>query len=157
MTLTRFGFNALAAIYLIPLLIIDIVGNAMTTGSQSDQFFYKCLFDGLLLAYAIYTTTRPATATVSTARAKKDDHRDEVVSFENLGTIEWVYCLILAMYAIFNFISLHALNKEAQGLMALCTLIWSFLSLAVCVLALIQFYRIKSGSLVELKSRIIQQ
>jgi hypothetical protein len=36
------------------------------------------------------------------------------------------------------------------------TLIWSILSIAVTVLAAIQFYRLKSGTLVELKKKVIQ-
>jgi hypothetical protein len=155
--LTRFGFNLVAAIYLAPLLLIDIVGNTMSEGDTSELYFFKTAFDGLLLAFGIYQMFRGGeTTTISNARARQTDHRDDVVSFENLGSIEWMYCALLSAYALVNLYFLHDINKHSTGIVSLGTLVWSFLSIVLAVLAGIQFYRLKSGAIVELQKRIAQ-
>jgi hypothetical protein len=157
MHLSRFGFNLLAAVYLAPLLCIDIVGNTFSEGDASDLYFYKAAFDGLLLAFAVYQMVFGAeTATASSARARQADHSDAVVAFENLGAIEWVYCALLSGYAAVTLDFLHDINKHSTGLLSMATLIWSFLSIVVAILAGIQFYRLKSGAIVELQKRITQ-
>ena len=156
MKLTRFGFNTLVAIYLAPLLLIDLVGNMLYTDAQSDYFYYKAILDGALMAYSLYQLTRPPTASVTKARAQINDRNDEVASFEDLGAIEYIYCLLLSAYSAVNWYFLHALNKNSTGLISMGTLIWSILSIAVCVIAAIQFWHLKQGSIVELKKRIVQ-
>ena len=156
MHLTRFGFNALVAIYLAPLIIIDLIGNMMYMDAASDYFYYKAMLDGALIAYSIYQMTRPATTSISNARQKAINPNDEVVSFENLGAVEYVYCILLCAYSLANWYFLHDLNNHSIGLVSTGTLIWSVLSLAVAVLAAIQFYHLKSGTIVELKKRIVQ-
>lgn len=156
MHLTRFGFNSLVLVYLVPLLLIDFVGNTVFTGSESEYFYYKSLLDGCLVAYAIYQLTRPATATRSTAQQRIDDHNDDVVTFDNLGKLEYIYCIFLSAYSAVNWFFLHELNKLSTGITSTATLVWSILSIAVALLAAVQFYHLKSGSIVELKKRIIQ-
>jgi hypothetical protein len=156
MHLTRFGFNALVAVYLAPLLLIDLIGNMLFTDAQSDYFYYKAILDGCLLAYAFYQLSKPPTATIKAAQAKVNDRNDDIASFEDLSSIEYIYCLLLSAYAAVNWWFLHDLNKHSTGLVSMGTLIWSILSIAVTVLAAIQFYRLKSGTLVELKKKVIQ-
>lgn len=157
MHLTRFGFNMLVSVYLAPLVLIDIIGNTLSEGSASDYYYFKAFLDGLLLAFAVYQLSRGSeTATIASARARANDHRDEVVSFENISAIEWIYCLILSGYSAVNWFFLHDMNKHSQGLVSMGTLIWSFVSIVVAILAGIQFYRLKSGALVELQKKIVQ-
>jgi hypothetical protein len=158
MKLSQFGFAMLVMIYLAPLLAIDIETNTVSTGMESDVAFYKTLFDGLLLAFAVYQGFfGGATASLADAQRRKADHRDTAVAdFSNIGAIEYIYCLVLSAYACANFFMLHSVNKSSTGLMSMGTLIWSFLSLAVCALAAIQFYHLKSGQIVQLKNRMIQ-
>lgn len=155
MNLTRFGFNMLVAVYLIPLVIIDFVGNTVSTGFQSELYYYKTMFDGLLLAYAIWELfTDNGTASVSHAQHRVASG-DSVVSFDNISAAEYIYCLFLCVYAAANWWELHLINREATGIVSMASLVWSFMSLAVCILSAVQFYRIKSGALVELKHRVM--
>lgn len=158
MHLTRFGFNMLVIVYLAPLLLIDLIGNMMYTDAQSDYFYYKALLDGCLLAYSIYQLTRPATASISNAKKQQvaADSNDEIVTFESLGAMEYIYCLMLSAYSAVNWYFLHDLNKHSTGLVSMGTMIWSILSIAVAVVAFIQFWHLKSGNIVELKKRVIQ-
>lgn len=156
MHLTRFGFSALVTVYLAPLLLIDLIGNMLYTDVQSDYFYYKAILDGCLMAYAIYQLTLPPTANINKARAEVRDANTDIASFEDLGKIEYLYCLLLSAYAAVNWWFLHALNKQSTGLISAGTLIWSILSIGVCILAAVQFYHLKQGSIVELKKRVIQ-
>jgi hypothetical protein len=156
MHLTRAGFNLVAAIWLAPLVIVDFVGNTVSTGIWSDVYYYKCIFDALILAYAVYQMTRPSTANIKTARAQVADHNDDVVAFENLSAIEYIYCGTLAVYAAGNWWFLHGVNANSTGMLSVITLVWSIFSVVVAILAGIQFWHLKSGAIVELKKRVIQ-
>lgn len=156
MHLTRTGFNLVVAVWLLPLVIVDFIGNTMSTGMQSDIYYYKCIFDGLLMAYAVWQMFRPATSHVNDAKARVANRADDVVEFENLGAIEYVYCAALSLYAAGNWWFLHGVNANATGLLSIVTLVWSILSVVVCILSAVQFYHLKSGTIVELKKRVIQ-
>jgi hypothetical protein len=156
MHLTRTGYNVLVIIWLAPLVVLDFIGNTLTTGSQSDMFYYKTMVDGLLIAYALYQCFRPATGSASTVHARIADTHDEVVGFEKLGAAEYLYCAILTLYAAGNWYFMHMINRESTGIVSIATLAWSFLSLAIALLSAVQFYHLKSGAIVELKHRIVQ-
>ena len=157
MHLTRFGFNIAVVIWLVPIVGADFYGNGIYTDWQSDIYFWKAIIDLALVGYALYVAFNGAqTATVATAQAKVSDRNDDVVDFAQIHAFEYIYCAVLALYAIGNFISLHAINKSATGPLAVVTLVWSFVSLLVFVLAALQFYRLKSGALVELKKKVLQ-
>lgn len=157
MKLTRFGFNILVFFWLLPLVLIDIIGNTINTGTTSEFYYYKAMFDGLLIAYALYELfTDSGTANVQTAKARQDKQEDTVVSFGQIAAFEYVYCLFLAAYAVVNWWSLHMINKEATGVASMASLVWSFVSLAVALLAALQFWRLKSGQLVELTHKVVQ-
>lgn len=154
--MTRFGFNALVVVYLAPLLLLDIVGNTVNTGQTSNFYYYKSMFDGLLIAYAIWELlTDPGTTHVEHAKMRADDAQDTVMSFEKIGTFEYVYCAFLCLYAIGNWWTLHQFNSTATGMASIGSLIWSLVSIAVALLSAIQFYRLKSGALVELKHKVM--
>jgi hypothetical protein len=154
--MTRFGFNLLVMIYLAPLVLMDIVGNTISTGTASDFFYYKSMFDGLLIAYAAYELwSDNGTASHSVAKRRAEDHDDQVVSFEKIASIEYIYCIFLAVYALGNWYTLHEINANSTGVESIGSLVWSFVSIAVAILSGIQFYRLKSGALVELKHKIM--
>lgn len=157
MHLTRFGFNILVIVYLAPLVFMDIAGNTMSTGLESDFYYYKSMFDGALIVYALYEAFfKGATATVSAARARVADRHDDVADFSNIHALEYIYCLVLSAYAAVNWYLLHQINKTSTGLTSTSTLVWSFLSLGICILAGLQFYNLKSGKIVELRKKILQ-
>ena len=156
MHLTRFGFNVLVAIYLLPLILVDFIGNMMSTGATSDYYYYKCIFDGLLFAYACWQMFSGETAHVNTAKTRKLDTADEVIGFENIGAMEYIYCALLSIYGAVNWFFLHQINANATGAVSILTLVWSILSIAVTILAAVQFYHLKSGAIVELKKRVVQ-
>ena len=156
MHLTRFGFNTIVAIWLLPLLFVDIIGNTVSTGIQSDYYYYKAIFDGILMCYAVWQLFREPTAHIETAKNRKADSTDDVVAFESLSSIEYIYCAMLSGYGALNWYFLHEVNKQATGIMSMTTLIWSIVSVAVCVLSAVQFYHLKSGAIVELKRKVIQ-
>jgi hypothetical protein len=155
MHLTRMGFNALVIVWLAPLVMLDFVGNTISTGFWSDVFFYKMLADGLLVGYAFWECSHGQTTSLANAKARVADRHDDVVSFENIGAIEYVYCVVLCVYAIANFVVLHGMNKESTGLESIATLAWSFVSLAVAILAAVQFWHLKSGKIVELTHKVV--
>ena len=156
MHLTRFGFNVIVAIYLAPLVLIDFIGNTFSTGDSSDYYYYKAIFDGILLVYAFWQLFRGETAHVENAQTRKSTASDEVIGFENIGAIEYIYCALLSLYAAANWFFLHLINKQATGIASMGSLIWSLLSVAVCVLAAMQFWHLKSGTIVALKKKVIQ-
>jgi hypothetical protein len=76
-------------VYLLPLLLIDIASNTMLTGAESDYFYYKTMFDGLLIAYAIYSLfTDKGTASRSVAQV--GSAAGLVVAFLVILKIQWV-------------------------------------------------------------------
>lgn len=157
MHLTRTGYNALVAIWLAPLILLDFYGNTVSVGVQSDYFYYKTMVDGLLLAYACYQMFfATATASAATAQARTNDHRDDVVSFERLGAAEYLYCALLVVYAGVNWYAMHEINKSSVGFASIASLVWSIVSVAVAILSAVQFYHLKSGAIVELKHRVVQ-
>ena len=54
MKLTRTGFNILVMVWLAPLVLLDLIGNSISTGSESDYFYYKMIADGILFAFAAF-------------------------------------------------------------------------------------------------------
>ena len=151
MKLTRTGFNLLVVAWLIPIVALDIISNTTLTGDVSDIYYYKTMADGLLIAYALFQAFgRGQTVTKHTAQ-----NDDTVASFEKIAAWEYVYCLLLAVYAAVNWFGLHMINKESTGLTSIGSLIWSFVSLAVLLLSLIQFWHLKSGAIVQVKKRIV--
>lgn len=156
MHLTKFGFNVLVVIYLAPLMLINFIGNTVSTGWDSDYYYYKSIFDGCLIAYALWQLTHEQTASVNNARARQSDHSDDVIGFEKLGAVEYLYCALLSVYAAVNWWILHAINQASTGLVSMLTMIWSLMSIAVCILAAVQFYHIKSGAIVALKKKVVQ-
>ena len=156
MHLTRLGYNVVVAIWLLPMALIDFIGNTITTGHESEMYYYKFMVDGLLVAYAIWQCFRPATSNIETAGRRVRAQDDEVVSFEKLGAVEYIYCALLFLYALGCWYTLHTINVNSTGAISMGSLIWSFLSIAVAVLSAVQFYHLKSGAIVELKHKVLQ-
>jgi hypothetical protein len=156
MHLTRLGFNVVVMIYLAPLIFLDVIGNTMATGSSSDYYFWLLIVDGGLFAFALWQSfAAQPTANIHTARAAVADPNDEVMSFENLSSVEYIYCGILVLYGVANFFILHALNKQVTGIESLATLIWSLASIIIAVVAAIQFYHLQKGNIVALKKQVV--
>jgi hypothetical protein len=82
--------------------------------------------------------------------ARHVDDIDSAASATNLGTADHVYCIILALYALVNWYVLYQVNHLATGMQAVTSLVWSFMSLVVLILSLVQFWNMKSGRLVML-------
>lgn len=157
MHLTRFGFNVAVIGWLLPIVFADFYSNGIYTDWQSDLYYWKAMADMLIIAYAAYEAfSGEATASVATAQARKGDNHDDVVDFAQVHAFQYIYCAVLALYALANFVSLHAINKAATGLLATITLVWSFVSLLVFAVSALQFYRLKSGAIVALKKRVLQ-
>lgn len=155
MKLSRFGFNLVVLIYLAPLVAMDFIGNTLNTGLVSEMYYYKTMVDGCLVAYALWEMfTDQGTTSVAAARARAQSPNDTVVSFEKLSSWEYIYAAFLCVYAAANWYELHMINKESTGLVSIATLAWSFFSLAVAILAAVQFWRIKSGAIVELSHKV---
>jgi hypothetical protein len=74
-------------------------------------------------------------------------------SAAKLGTADHAYCIILALYALVNWYVLYRINHVATGLTSVTTIVWSFMSLIVLILAVVQFWNIKSGRLVTLSRK----
>ena len=142
--LTRFGFNLLVAVYLAPLIVLQILANSEATGGKSDMHYYAALTTALLLGYAVWglLTDKDTMSQV--------DQIDGEASGANLGSVDHVYCVILALFAVVNWYVLYQANRDMTGLPSIATLVWSFMSLIVLILALVQFWNMKSGRLVKL-------
>jgi hypothetical protein len=156
MHLSRFGFSLLVSLWLIPMVILDFVGNTTSTGNQSDIYFIKAIFDGILLAYAIWQLKRPATVNIRVAQQRKDDRHDDVVDFSDLGAMEYIYCALLVVYSIANTFFFHDVNKHSTGIISIVSLVWTLLSVIILIAAAVQFYHLKQGSIVELRKKVLQ-
>jgi hypothetical protein len=144
--LTRCGFNLIVAIYLAPLLGIQILENVETSGAESDLHYFAALATALLLGYAVWSMVADK-GTLSHRVAALNEAEGEA-SAAKLGTADHAYCIILALYALVNCYVLYRINHVATGLTSVTTIVWSFISLIVLILALVQFWNIKSGRLV---------
>jgi len=155
--LTRFGFNALVLTWLIPAILMDIVGNTISVGTTSDLYYYKAMFDALLGTYAVWQLLRGGqTMSRQEAARKKNDPRDSVVSFDNLGAIEYIYCAVLVLLAATSWWFHHDINKNSEGLISIATLVWSWLDIAVVIVAAIQFWHLKSGAIVSVSHKFVE-
>jgi hypothetical protein len=144
--LTRFGFNLLVAVYLAPLIVLQIFANSEATGGTSDMHYYAALATALLLGYAVWGLL----ADKGTMSRRHVDQIDGEASAANLGSADHVYCVILALFAVVKWYVLFQANRDMTGLPSIATLVWSFMSLIVLILALVQFWNMKSGRLVKL-------
>lgn len=156
MKLTRLGFNVLVLCWIAPIIFYDVIGNTLSIGMMSDLFYYKAMFDGLLAAYAAYLASQGG-STMSREQAAKRvaDAADAVVDFKNLSSAEYLYAAALCVYALFNWWSLHGINKASTGIESLVSLIWSFVSIIVSLLAAVQFYHLKSGAIVQVTNKLV--
>jgi hypothetical protein len=141
--LARFGFNLLVAIYLAPLIVLQILANSEATGRQSDMHYYAALATALLLGYAVW-------GLLTDKRTMSHRQVDGEAGAANLGSADHVYCVFLALFAAVNWYVLYQANRDMTGLPSIGTLVWSFMSLIVLILALVQFWNMKSGRLVKL-------
>jgi len=144
--LTRFGFNLLVAVYLSPLVVLQILANSEATGGESDMHYYAALATALLLGYAVWGLL----ADRSTTWHRQVDQIDGEASASNLGAADHVYCVILALFAVVKWYVLYQANRDMTGLPSIATLVWSFMSLIVLILALVQLWNMKTGRLVKL-------
>ena len=144
--LARFGFNLLVAVYLAPLIVLQILANSEATGRQSDMHYYAALATALLLGYAVWGLLTDK----GTMSHRQVDQIDGEASAANLGSADHVYCVILALFAAVNWYVLYQANRDMTGLPSIATLVWSFMSLTVLILALVRFWNMKSGRLVKL-------
>jgi hypothetical protein len=144
--LTRFGFNLLVAIYLAPILMLQILANSEATGGESDMHYYAALATALLLGYAVWGLL---TDKGTTSHRQLDQIAGDA-SVANFGSADHVYCVILALFAVVKWYVLYHANRDITGLPSIATLVWSFMSLIVLILALVQFWSMKSGRLVKL-------
>lgn len=151
MKLSRFGFNLLVAIWLLPMLLLDVYGNTTTTGVTSDVYYYAAIVHALALFYAGFQCWRKSeTSDLKHAKAAVADAENTVVSFEQLGALEYVYCGGLVVVALASWYLHHKTNADNTGFVSLASMVWSMLDIVVAILAGIQFWRIKSGSLTQL-------
>lgn len=158
MILTRFGFNVVVLVWLVPMLAIDVYGNTTTTGISSELYYYAAIFHGLLALFAGYQLTRKSELmTEAKAKSKVADPEDAVVSFKHLGAGEFVYCGVLAVSALVAWWCHHALNKDSTGAMSVVSLLWSWLDILIAGLAGFQFHKLKSGAIVQVAHKIFQQ
>jgi hypothetical protein len=157
MHLTRTGFNAIVLVWLVPAIIMGFVGNATATGIASDIYYWMTLLSVALALYAGFQCYRPDnTMNASEAQRRQDDHHDDsVVSFTNIDAIEYVYCGVLVVLALGSWWFHHSVNKDATGLLAMASMIWSWLDLIVAGVAGLQFWRLKSGAIVAVSRRLV--
>jgi hypothetical protein len=154
--LTRFGFNSIVLVWLVPALIMSIYGNTVSTGVASDIYYWMTGIDAGLILYALFQLFRSDdTMSVKEAARRKNDSHDEVVSFENLGSIEYIYCAVLVILAVGSWWFHHSINKDSTGILSIATLIWSWLDLLIAVVSAFQFYRLKSGAIVEVSKKLV--
>jgi TIR domain len=140
--LTRFGFNLFVAIYLAPMIVLQILANSETTGAQSDMHYYAALATALLFGYAVWG--------LFTEKDRPVDQIDGEASAAHLGAADHVYCGILALFAVVKWYVLYKANSDMTGWPSIATLVWSFMSLIVLILAVVRFWNMKSGPLVKL-------
>jgi large-conductance mechanosensitive channel len=137
-------------------VILDLWSNASVTGDSSEVYFIKALIDGLLIAFALFMAYGMGkTATRERAAIEVKDTSNNITAFENVASWEYIYCGVLVVYALLNAYGLHAINRDATGIAAFLSLIWTFVSLAVAIFAAIQFYHLKQGDIVALKKKIV--
>jgi hypothetical protein len=153
MKVTRLGFAIASIVWLILLLLfIDIVGNSRTLGIISDIFFLKILIDVVLIAWTglmIYTGKNLISAPTLNIETKSTD----IISFEKLSTIEYVYYGVLAIYALFNLISHYVVNRNSVGASAVFSIFWSVFDLVIAIIAGWQFYLMQKGNIVKLVAK----
>lgn len=157
MKLTRYGFNRIVLIWLLPLGIIDVIGNLNTTGYMSDVYYFKVIFDGLLILFAGYMAFFAGeTMTRGDAHVARLDPSDTVAEVGDIGNLEHIYCALLVVVALGSWYVHHDINRNSTGIVALASLIWSFLDLIVAVLAGLQFWHLKSGAIVNVSRKMVQ-
>ena len=156
MHLTRTGWHAVASLYLIPLVFIGIIGNSTATGAESEIYYWSTLFCGLLAAYAVIAMFAGAeTMSADSARSAKNSSKDDVVAFDNLHSIEFIYDAVLCLVAVGMFFYMHSINKNTTGLMSLVSMLWSYFSLGIAVLSAWQFWGMKSGQIVQVTRKLV--
>jgi hypothetical protein len=158
MKLSRFGFSLFVLIWLVPLTLLDIIDNVNVTGVAAEVLYYKIMGDVIILAFTVFQMFRGETMSVekATRQQQAQSSADTIVSLENIGSLEYIYCAILFVLALGSWWVHHSVNINQTGFMSLLGLVWSFADIAIAVLAGWQFYLLKSGALVALKKKVLQ-
>ena len=155
--MTRFGFHASILIWLgLLVFFVDIAGNTANTGVLSDVFMGKTIFDVLLAFWTFMylkediqgTTVHRHQAESSWASAKG---REQLISFEKLGGLDYVYYGVIAAYTIGNLVLHWSANKHSTGLESIWYLIWVLMDVVLCVVAIVQISAIANGKLVQIR------
>lgn len=98
--------------------------------------YYAALATALLLGYAVWGLLSDK----GTMSHRQVDQIDGEASAANLGSGDHVYSVILALFAVVNWYVLYQANRDMTGLSSIATLVGSFMSLIVLILALVQFW-----------------
>ena len=85
-----------------------------------------------------------------TDKDRQADRIDGEASAAYLGAADHVYCAVLALFAVVKWYALYKANRDMTGLPSIVTLLWSFMSIIVLILALVQFWNMKSARPVKL-------
>lgn len=158
--LTQFGYKVTVAIWLAPLLGIALWGNGHSQGLLSDAYAFSAFICFALMVYSVIGAYQMSgqTATRQDAQNRVNDRNDAaVLSFENLSTWQWMYCLLVAILAAAATIASYSMNRNAEGLLATFFLIYTVVNAAIAWVSFSQFWAIKSGKIVELSNRASSQ
>lgn len=158
MHLSRKGFNLTVLIWLAPAIAMAIYGNTASTGAESDLYFWATGIFGGLAAYATFQFMRDDYTSAGTkARAKTQGGDDDLVSLDNIGALEYLYCAVLCLVAIGSFFYHHHVNKDATGIMAVATLVYSYFDILIAIVSGAQFWQLKATSIKAASKSLISR
>lgn len=155
MRLSQFGFNVIVAAWLLPFTLSAWYGNAHSTGVMSDLYALAALICTALLGYAVWSAYAAGKTTTPSPSVQPEQGDDVAisVSFEKLGAIKWVYCLIVSGMAVFAAIMHYLMNRDAQGFLATLFLVYALVDIGIAFVSFNQFWAIKSGKIMELSNK----
>ena len=144
MRLSRKGFNFLVLVWLAPAIAMAMYGNTVSTGATSDLYFWATGIFAALALFAIVQFSRGDYA--SNDAKRRASATDDLVSLDNIGAFEYIYCAVLALVAVGSFFYHHHVNKEAEGVLSVVTLLYSYFDLLIAGVSGLQFWRLKADS-----------
>ena len=118
-------YSIISLVYLIPLLLINVYQNTISTGTWSDFYFWLTGLSAFLALWAA---------------------NDLFKWLPEAKTFEWIYAGLFTAYAGGNFFFLKFINNTSTDfIISPFALLWSFLSIGIVVVSGLRFWNLRQN------------
>jgi len=152
---SRSLYHILTLFWLVAIVLtVDLPGNTVNTGTLSQVYNLKFMFDALLglwVGYLLYAEWGTTTYRTSRPVAKGDE---SIANFDVFGAKEHISCALLVLYGLGNGYLHFVENSGSTGIESLFSLFFQLFDVVIVVLSAVQFSHLKAGLIQQIKQNV---